>query len=94
VALDQVLHELRLIKSRAELELMRSAARIGALAHVRAMRACRPGLMEYELMAEIVHEFRRHGADTAYQPIVGGAPIAASCITSRTTRSCARTMSC
>ena len=78
VALDQVLHELRLIKSRAELELMRSAARIGALAHVRAMRACRPGLMEYELMAEIVHEFRRHGADTAYQPIVGGG--ANSCI--------------
>ena len=78
VALDQVLHELRLIKSRAELELMRSAARIGALAHVRAMRACRPGRMEYELMAEIVHEFRRHGADTAYQPIVGGG--ANSCI--------------
>jgi Xaa-Pro aminopeptidase len=78
VALDQVLHELRLIKSRAELELMRSAARIGALAHVRAMRACRPGRMEYELMAEIVHEFRRHGADTSYQPIVGGG--ANSCI--------------
>ncbi len=78
VALDQVLHELRLIKSRTELELMRAAARIGSLAHVRAMRACRPGRMEYELMAEIVHEFRRHGADTSYQPIVGGG--ANSCI--------------
>ncbi len=78
VALDQVLHELRLIKSRTELDLMRSAARIGALAHVRAMRACRAGRMEFELMADIVHEFRRHGADTSYQPIVGGG--ANSCI--------------
>ena len=78
VALDQVLHELRLFKSRAELELMREAARIGALAHVRAMRHCRPGRIEYELMAEIVHEFGRHGADTSYHPIVGSG--ANSCI--------------
>ena len=78
VALDQVLHELRLFKSRTELELMREAARIGAQAHVRAMRFCRPGRMEYELMAEIVHEFRRHGADTSYYPIVGSGPN--SCI--------------
>ena len=78
VALDQVLHELRLFKSRTELELMREAARIGALAHVRAMRFCRPGRMEYELMAELVHEFRRHGADTSYYPIVGAGPN--SCI--------------
>jgi Xaa-Pro aminopeptidase len=78
VALDQVLHELRLFKSRTELDLMREAARIGALAHVRAMRFCRPGRMEYELMAELVHEFRRHGADTSYYPIVGSG--ANSCI--------------
>ena len=78
VALDQVLHELRLFKSRTEIELMREAARIGAQAHVRAMRFCRPGRMEYELMAEIVHEFRRHGADTSYYPIVGSGPN--SCI--------------
>ncbi|MDE2337939.1 MAG: aminopeptidase P N-terminal domain-containing protein, partial [Gammaproteobacteria bacterium] len=78
VALDQVLHEQRLFKSRTELELMREAARIGALAHVRAMRFCRPGRMEYELMAEVVHEFRRHGADTSYYPIVGSGPN--SCI--------------
>lgn len=78
VALDQVLHELRLFKSSTEVRLMREAARIGALAHVRAMQFCRPGRMEYELMAEIVHEFRRHGADTSYHPIVGGG--ANSCI--------------
>jgi Xaa-Pro aminopeptidase len=72
VALDHVLHDMRLRKSRAELALMREAARIAAGAHVRAMRRCRPGMREFEVLAEIVHEFRRHNADTAYLPIVGG----------------------
>ncbi len=72
VALDHVLHDIRLYKSRTELGLMRESARIGAAAHVRAMRACRPGLTEYQIAAEIVHEFHRHGADISYQPIVGG----------------------
>lgn len=72
VALDHVLHDMRLYKSRAELDLMRAAARIGVAAHLRAMRACRPGRMEFEIAAEIVHEFHRHGADISYQPIVGG----------------------
>ncbi|HXA92538.1 MAG TPA: Xaa-Pro aminopeptidase [Steroidobacteraceae bacterium] len=78
VALDYVLHDMRLYKSRGELALMREAACIGAKAHVRAMRACRPGRTEYEIAAEIVHEFRRHNADTSYLPIVGGG--ANSCI--------------
>ncbi len=78
VALDHVLHELRLHKSRAEIGLMRESARIAARAHVRAMRFCRPGRMEYEVMAELVHEFRLHNADTSYHPIVGGG--ANSCI--------------
>jgi Xaa-Pro aminopeptidase len=60
VALDHVLHDMRLCKSRAELDLLRESARI------------RPGMREFEVMAEIVHEFRRHNADTAYHPIVGG----------------------
>ena len=78
VALDYVLHDMRLYKSRLEIGLMREAARIGAAAHVRAMRFCRPGRAEHEVMAEIVHEFRRHNADTSYAPIVGGG--ANSCI--------------
>jgi Xaa-Pro aminopeptidase len=78
VALDHVLHDMRLYKSRAEIELLREAARIAAHAHVRAMRFCRPGRKEYEVMAELVHEFRRHNADTSYHPIVGGGPN--SCI--------------
>jgi Xaa-Pro aminopeptidase len=72
VALEHVLHEMRLFKSRAEIDLMREAARIAARAHVRAMRSCRPGMHEYEIQAEIEHEFRRARAEPSYLPIVGG----------------------
>lgn len=72
VALDHVLHEMRLFKSRGELEQMREAARIAARAHLRAMRFCRPGRFEYEIAAEIRHEFERARADLSYLPIVGG----------------------
>ncbi|RYG81826.1 M24 family metallopeptidase, partial [bacterium] len=72
VALDHVLHDMRLYKSRAEQALMRKSGRIAAAAHVRAMQATRPGVYEYEIMAELLHEFRRHNADTSYHPIVGG----------------------
>jgi len=71
VALDHLLHDMRLFKSRSEVSVMRKAARIAAAAHVRAMKACRPGLKEYEIEAEYLHEFRRHGAEPSYHPIVG-----------------------
>ncbi len=74
VALDHILHDMRLFKSRAEIDVMRESARIAASAHVRAMRFCRPGRREFEVEAELLHEFRRHNADTSYQPIVGGGP--------------------
>ncbi|MGA2366734.1 MAG: aminopeptidase P N-terminal domain-containing protein [Steroidobacteraceae bacterium] len=48
------------------------AGTIAARAHVRGMRFCRPGRMEYEVMAELLHEFNSHGADISYHPIVGG----------------------
>jgi Xaa-Pro aminopeptidase len=72
VALSHLLHDLRLYKSRAELRLMRKSARIAADAHVRAMRSVRPGMNEHEVEAELLHEFRRHGAVASYEPIVGG----------------------
>jgi Xaa-Pro aminopeptidase len=72
VALSHLLHDLRLYKSRAELRLMRKSARIAADAHVRAMRSVRPGMNEHEIEAELLHEFRRHGAVASYEPIVGG----------------------
>jgi Xaa-Pro aminopeptidase len=72
VALDHLLHDMRLYKSRAEVAAMRRAARIAANGHRRAMRACRPGMKEFEVEAELIHEFRRHGTDISYAPIVGG----------------------
>lgn len=72
VSLDHLLHEMRLFKSRAESSLMARSAKIAVAAHKRAMRACRPGMMEYELEAEFLHEFRRHGATCSYAPIVAG----------------------
>lgn len=73
VALDHVLHEMRLFKSRAEIEAMRRAAQISAAGHRRAMQACRPGMMEYQIEAELRYEFTRSGSTApAYNPIVGG----------------------
>jgi Xaa-Pro aminopeptidase len=72
IAIEHPLHEMRLYKSPAELAVMRKAAAISARAHVRAMQACRPGMWEYELEAELRHEFARSGArHVAYEPIVG-----------------------
>ena len=72
VALGHILHDLRLYKTRDELRVMRKAAQIAAAAHVRAMRAVRPGMNEHEIEAELLHEFRRRGAVPSYEPIVGG----------------------
>ncbi len=71
--LDHLVHDLRLFKSAAELRIMRRAAEITGKAHERAMQACKPGIFEYQLEAELVHEFASHGArSTAYSSIVGG----------------------
>jgi Xaa-Pro aminopeptidase len=73
------LDDMRLVKDQHELDTMRRAADISAEAHRRAMRSTRPGLREYEVEAEIVHEFRRRGAQApAYPPIVAGG--ANSCV--------------
>ncbi len=73
VDLDHQLHDLRLYKSAAELKIMKEAVRISSLAHLRAMQNCSPGMMEYQLEAELVHEFMMHGSRSpAYSSIVGG----------------------
>src|ERR1700735_1159094 len=72
VALRHVLDDMRLYKSRPEQASLRRAAQIAVAAHRRAIRFARPGRMEYEVMAEVLHEFRSHNADVSYQPIVGG----------------------
>ncbi|SAL12498.1 aminopeptidase P [Caballeronia humi] len=66
-----LLDEMRLVKDAHEIAIMRRAGSISAEAHRRAMQACRPGLHEYELEAELLYTFRRHGAQApAYGSIV------------------------
>jgi Xaa-Pro aminopeptidase len=77
--LCRVLDEMRLVKDRHEIGILRRAGKISAGAHVRAMqtsavmlRSGGPGgLREYHLEAELLHEFRRHGSQApAYTSIV------------------------
>ncbi|WP_062064733.1 Xaa-Pro aminopeptidase [Cellvibrio sp. OA-2007] len=71
--LSHFLNEQRLFKSAAELRVMKEAGEISARAHVRAMKASKAGVMEYQLEAEILHEFHMSGARfPAYNTIVGG----------------------
>jgi len=72
VALDHLLHDMRLYKGREEIAAMRRSARVAVEAHKRAMRVTRPGMYEYEVEAEFRHEFRRNGAWASYSPIVAG----------------------
>jgi Xaa-Pro aminopeptidase len=73
IDLDGLLHEQRLFKSPAELELMRKASEATVAAHRRAMRVCRPGLHEYQLESELMHEFMHRGMRSpAYPCIVAG----------------------
>ena len=62
---------MRLFKDASEITTMRRAAAISAEAHLRAMRSCRPGQREYQIEAELLHEFRHQGAQSvAYNSIV------------------------
>jgi Xaa-Pro aminopeptidase len=68
-----LLDEMRMVKDEHELDTVRRAARISADAHVRAMRATAPGRREFEIEAELLHEFRRRGSQfPAYGSIVAG----------------------
>ena len=71
--LRQILDEMRLIKQPQEIAAMRTAALISANAHTRAMMMTSPGMFEYQVEAEIMHEFGTNGARfAAYNSIVGG----------------------
>jgi Xaa-Pro aminopeptidase len=72
-----LLHEMRLLKSKSELDLMRKAIAITQEAHVAAMGMARPGVNEYEVEAVLRQIFRKHGSErNAYGPIVGSGPNA------------------
>lgn len=79
VALDHILHDMRLFKSKAEIKTMSNAMAISAKAHRRAMSVCRPGMTEYQVEAELLYEFTRAGGrNVAYPPIVASG--ANSCV--------------
>ena len=64
---------MRLIKSPVEVALLLAAGEISASGHVRAMQKCYPGMWEYQLQAEVEHEFALRGTrDIAYNSIVAG----------------------
>ena len=68
---DALIHEMRLFKDAHEIDIMKRAAAISARAHIRAMQTCKPGMREYQLEAELLHEFRFHGSQSvAYNSIV------------------------
>jgi Xaa-Pro aminopeptidase len=72
-----IVHEMRVLKSPEEIELMQKAADIAAEAHVEAMKAVRPGMKEYEVEALIEQIFRRQGAaGPSYTSIIGAGPNA------------------
>ena len=73
VSLEHIVHEMRLFKSSEEIKLMKRAAEISAQAHVRAMQYCQPGVHEFEIEAELIHQFMCSGLRAvAYPSIVAG----------------------
>jgi Xaa-Pro aminopeptidase len=72
VQLGQYLHELRLFKSAAEVNVMRKASEITERAHKRLLEVVEPGMFEYELDAELQYIFLRHGARAPAYPLIVG----------------------
>jgi Xaa-Pro aminopeptidase len=71
-ALDHMLHDMRVYKSREELSAMRRSARVAIEAHELAMQICEPGMNEADIHASLMHTFTRHQCEPSYLPIVGG----------------------
>ena len=70
---SDIIHEMRLHKSSAELNIMRQVNVISGAAHQRAMQKTIAGKFEYQIEAELLHEFARNGArHPAYSSIVAG----------------------
>ena len=71
-ALDHMLHDMRVYKSREELSTMRRSAKVAIEAHQQAMRICEPGINEADILASLLHTFTRNHCEASYLPIVGG----------------------
>lgn len=68
-----ILHEMRVFKGPEEIAAMRKAIEISSRAQIRAMKFCKPDLYEYEIQAEIIHEYLKSGCfHVGYEPIIAG----------------------
>ena len=77
--LAPILHRLRSVKSKGEIELMQKACDITEMAFRRILKFVKPGVKEYEIEAEYAHEFLRNGSHGfAYEPIIASG--ANSCV--------------
>jgi Xaa-Pro aminopeptidase len=66
-----IMHALRAVKSEVEIDLLREAARINTDAYLRILQVLKPGVKEYELEAEFIHEYTRQGSSGfSYEPII------------------------
>lgn len=71
-SINSRIHEMRLLKSKMEVQKLQQAAEVSARAHCRAMQVCRPGMYEYEIEAELEYVFKQSNMHNAYPCIVGG----------------------
>jgi len=72
VSVNPMIHDMRLYKSAAEIRCLKKSAEIAVKAHQRMMQVCQPGMYEYDLQAEYLHELTRHQSEPSYLPIIGG----------------------
>lgn len=83
--LAPLLHQLRAIKQPQEIAQLEEACRITHLGFSRLLKFVKPGVTEYEIEAELLHEFvRNRSRGFAYQPIIASGPMPAYCITFKT----------
>ncbi|MFK8013112.1 MAG: aminopeptidase P N-terminal domain-containing protein [Marinicellaceae bacterium] len=72
VSIKNYLDDMRVYKSKDEIRCMQESANIAAEAHIKMMKACRPGLFEFNLKAEYMHHLTNYNSQPSYLPIIGG----------------------
>lgn len=70
---NAIVHTMRIIKSKQEIEMLRKATEISAVAHNQAMASVEPGMFEYEVQALYEYAFQRQGAEYYGYPCINGA---------------------
>lgn len=68
--ITELIYEMRLIKTKEEIQLIRKAANITSKAFTRIIKKCHAGMYEYQAAAELIHTFHHHNACEAFPTIV------------------------